>query len=205
MAAAAPPPRWPRPRAGPAPSRSGSVPATVGRACALEAMAAAGLRRVLWQRAAARLWAARAVAAPPGARAGERGGRSGGESAGGCPGGGGLVAPGPGCEGGVTSPARLRLPAGPAPTRPCCSPASLGNVQGLAARAVPADAGGAGSCRQEVQHAGGGLRALPRRRLRVSWGSRGAAAGRRPRPAPPALWGGPHAGSLWRAPGDAMQ
>lgn len=75
---------------------------------------------------------------------------------------------------------------GPAPTRPCCSPASLGDVQGPDARAVPPDSGGAGSCRKEVQHAGGRLRALPRRRLRVSWGgSRPLQAGSRPRPAPP--------------------
>lgn len=40
------------------------------------AVAVAGLRGVLWQRAAARLWAARAAAAAPsGARAGERAGR----------------------------------------------------------------------------------------------------------------------------------
>ena len=100
------------------------------------------------------------------------------------------MTPGPGCEGGATSPAWLRLPAGPAPTLPCCSPASLGDVQGPVARAVPPDTGGAGSRREEVQHAGGRLRALPRRRLRVSRGGPvPLQPGSRPRPVPPGFAG----------------
>lgn len=61
------------------------------------------------------------------------------------------------------------------PPLACTHPASvlsrsLGSVLGAAAWALPADAGGAGSRCQEVQHEGGGLPALPRRRLRVSLG-----------------------------------
>lgn len=165
-AAATAPPPAPPPRAGPAP------PCPRGRACALAAMAAGALRGVLWPRAAAGLRAARAaLAAPSGARAGERG--EGGWSE-------GPVA-GPGClgrragGGGVGARGRRDLPglAGAAGGARAHGAAllsrSLGDVQGHDARAVSAHSGGAGSRREEVQHAGGGLSALPRRRLRVSW------------------------------------
>lgn len=134
-------------------------------------MAAGALRGVLWPRAAAGLRAARAaLAAPSGARAGERGG--GGWSEG--------PAAGPGCLGrraggcGVGVGGRRDLPglaaaAGGARAHSAALLSrSLGDVQGHDAWAVPADSGGAGSRCEEVQHAGGGLSALPRRRLGVS-------------------------------------
>lgn len=135
-------------------------------------MAAGALRGVLWPRAAAGLRAARAaLAAPSGARAGERGGGRWSEG----------LAAGPGCMGrraggcGVRAGGRRDLPglavgAGGARAHSAALLSrSLGDVRGHVARAVPAHSGGAGSRCEEVQHAGRGLSALPRRRPRVSW------------------------------------
>lgn len=115
------------------------------------AMAAVGRGGVLWRQAAGWLWAARAAAAaPPGARAGkEQPGTGGPRRAAGWA---ASLRP-TGCEG--TAP----FPAGPVPTPPHSS--SFGSDQGSAAWALPTDGGGAGGRRQEVQHAGRGLPALP--------------------------------------------
>uniref|UniRef100_A0A674HKD4 NADH:ubiquinone oxidoreductase subunit B8 n=1 Tax=Taeniopygia guttata TaxID=59729 RepID=A0A674HKD4_TAEGU len=156
------------PAPSPAPPRAVAPPLPRPRLRA-GAMAAGALRGVLWPRAAAGLRAARAaLAAPAGARAGEREAAAGakgrrrvgvsGARAGGC---------------GVGAGGRCDLP-GPAAggARAHCAALlsrSLGDVPGHDARAVSADSGGAGGRCEEVQHAGRGLSALPRRWPGMHW------------------------------------